>query len=286
MSEIDDLKNKQTILSGWLNDFQDRAKQMAYVQQSLDMTNYQIDVVSGFPAALPMEAKLEILDSFNRSTAFWGQFVTAYPKGDTKFQAASGLAIETSGSNVANIFMSSMTVGNPPEVQIWAQEKISIYEGFEQVKNRDNDVRKLLADLLPKQLAEYEVAGKAFVDAISGAQPQSTWAIHARNAMEHINGELFDIARKVRRTRGLFIKKIKWPEVAEVLAKGGVGSAEHSALLAERSTYDTLHGSLTTLAKNLARLSEADFRTARTQYQEHLFAELSFLDDAIIKANR
>lgn len=104
--------------------------------------------------------------------------------------------------------------------------------------------------------------------------------------MEHINGELFGIARRVRHGKGLFVKKIKWPEVAEVLAKGGVGSPEHAALDAERSTYDTLHGGLTTLAKNLTQLSEPDFRAIKVQYHEHLFVELNLLDDGIIKSNR
>ncbi len=286
MSESDDLKNKQSIISGWLKDFRDREQQLPFVQQSLDMTNYQIDVVNGFPAILSGDAKAGILDSFSQSTEFWSQFAKAYPAGDTKFQAASGLALEASASNQANIYMSSMTVGSPPEVQKWATEKITIYQGFDQVKNRQYEVHKLLADLLPNILGEYKTALQSFSEALADAQPQSTWAIHARNTLEHINGELFDIARKVRRARGLFIKKIKWPEVAEVLAKGGVGSAEHTALLAERATYDTLHGSLSIFAKNLSKLAEADLQALQTQYHDHLFAELSLLDDALVKANR
>jgi hypothetical protein len=77
MAELDHLKRKQTILAGWLADYRQRSEQLPYVQQSLELTNYQLDVVSSFPVDLPSSERTEIVESFSHTVDFWQSFATA-----------------------------------------------------------------------------------------------------------------------------------------------------------------------------------------------------------------
>jgi hypothetical protein len=278
MPELDYLKKKQMILSAWLADYKQRSDQLPYVQQSLDLTNYQLDVVLSFPADLPPTVKVEIVESFSNTADFWQSFATAPPAEPYPLMAASGLALEASGSNVALQSLSAITVGYPPEVRNWAREKTTKYQDLQDKQHRDKAVEQLISRLFHHRLEDFGISCTAFASALAGAQAQSAWGINARNLLEHIKGDLFAASQKALKKQ-----KVKWAEFADALARGGAGPREHSGLVAEEATHRVIHSALTHVAKNLCQLGEPDLRDRRTELHDHLFTVLSLIDESILK---
>jgi hypothetical protein len=278
MAELNDLNKKQRILSGWLADYKQRSEQLPYVQQSLDLTNYQLDVVLSFPVGLPPTVRTEIVESFSNTADFWQSFAASSSAEPYPLMAASGLALEASGSNVALQSLSAITVGYPLEVKNWAREKTVKYQDLQDKQHRDKAVEQLISRLLHHRLQEFSISCTTFASALAGAQMQSSWGINARNLLEHIKGDLFAASQKALKQQ-----KVRWAEFADALARGGVGSAEHSGLLAEEATHRVIHSALTGVAKNLCQLAKPDLRDRRTELHDHLFTVLSLIDESIPK---
>ena len=170
MSELDDIKRKQQFLSGWIQDLKQR-QQLAYVEKTLELTSYQLDVVSNFPSGVPLIIQSEIAQAYSNTTNYWQSFVThsaeasPYPV----ISAVSGLALEASGSNVAFEAISAMTVGHPEEVTQWASSKTAAYQQLQDQQNRAEEVEQLIKRLLPlARAAEFAESSATFAAAATG----------------------------------------------------------------------------------------------------------------------
>jgi hypothetical protein len=280
MNPLDNLKAKRQLLSGWIADHRERTEQLPHVQQSLDIVNYQLDVVSSMPPALPTTVQDDIVMGYSNSTPYWEQFAQAYPTRVTVLLAISGLALEASGSNVAYQAISAATIGYTPEVHDWARGKTVEYQAIQQQHNRAGQVRDSISRVVPHRLTEFDSAESSFAFALGRSQPQSVWGIHARNLLEHVKGDFFVAAQKAQKKQ-----KVKWSEFADALARGGVGSAEHKGLIAEEATHRRLHDAFTDIAKNLIQVPEADLRDRQSEFHEHLFSLFSFVDEPTFRTN-
>jgi hypothetical protein len=78
MDPIDDLKKKQRQLSGWIADYKDRSDQVPYVQQSLDIVNYQLDIASKMPVSVPASVRNDIMSGYANAAPYWNSFMDAY----------------------------------------------------------------------------------------------------------------------------------------------------------------------------------------------------------------
>ncbi len=279
MDELGDIKKKQELLSGWIEDLKRRQEQLPYVEKSLELTDYQLDLVSNFPPAVPPTVKSEIIQAYSNTKGFWQSFVETPPgaRPYTLTMAVSGLALEASGSNVAFEALSAMTVGHPEDVTNWAREKTIGYQNLQHRQRRDEAVEELIQRLLPVRAAEFKESCTTFAAAVTGGA-QSAWGIAARNLLEHVKGELFAAAQKA-----LSKQKVKWAEFAGALARQGAGSNEHAGLLVQENMYNVLHTGLTDIAKNRLQLAEQDLRDRRTELHDHLFAVLSLVDEIVLK---
>ena len=280
MDPIDELKGKQQFLSGWIADHRERTEQLPQVQQSLDIVNHQIDVVSTLPPALPILVKNDIVTAYSFSNSYWTQFNQSYPTQTPFVTSATGLALEVTGSLGGYQTLSAATIGYSPEVHDWARQKTSDYQAIQQQHDRVGQVHSFISHLIPHRLKEFNRAESSFAAVISAAQPPSVWGIHARNLMEHVKGDFFVATQKARNKQ-----KIKWIEFADTLARGGVGSPEHCGLIAEESNYKCLHSAFTDIAKNLLQVSAPDLRDRRSEFLEYLFSVFSFLDREIFLQN-
>jgi hypothetical protein len=221
-----------------------------------------------------------LLQAYSNSGTYWTSFNHAYPTQAATAFGVSGLAIETSYSNVAYQALSAATAGHSKEVADWARQGTVHYQAIQLKQDRVGSVRHRVGHLLPKRLPELEESISAFSQVLAGSQPQSVWGIHARNALEHIKGDLFSTAQKVLKKQ-----KVMWSEFSDALARGGVGSSEHATLVTEEATHKLLHTALTDLAKNLMRLPEADLRDRYTELHDHLFAVFSLIEDSVFLKN-
>jgi hypothetical protein len=280
MDPLDELKAKQRLLSGWIADHRERIEQLPYVQQSLDIVNFQLGVASSIPPALPIVVRDEIVTAYSNSAPYWKQFAQLYPTRIAFSPAISGLALEASGSNVAYQALSAATVGYTPEVHDWARQKTVAYQTIQEKQNRAGHVQGFILSLLPHRLTEFEVAESSFACVLTNSQRQSVWGIHARNLLEHVKGDFFLAAQKAQRKQ-----KVKWSDFADVLARGSAGSPEHTVLIAEESTYKLLHLAFTEIAKNLMQVPEADLRDRRSEFHEHLFSVFSLVDETTYRKN-
>lgn len=153
MDDLENLKRKQSQLSGWLSDYKQRSGQLRYVQQSLDLANFQIDVASKIPPSVPETVRSEIIDPFLNTTGFWASFTEASSAKSTALSALSGLALEASGSNVAYQSLSALTVGYSQEVKDWAREKTTSYQDIQKKHERNVTIRDYISRLFPCRLA-------------------------------------------------------------------------------------------------------------------------------------
>jgi hypothetical protein len=204
--------------------------------------------------------------------------VNSYPTRVVVTRAVSGLAIEAANSNVAYQAISAVAIGYTPEVTQWAREKTAAYQAIQMQQDRVGLVRAHIEKFLPSRVGEFDLSAATFSQTIAGSQQQSAWGIHARNLLEHVKGDMFVTAQKV-----LNKQKVKWTEFADALARGGVGSIEHSALIAEEATHKILHSALTDIAKNLLRVSEADLRDRYAEFHDHLFSVFTLVDEATFR---
>jgi hypothetical protein len=281
MDDLDALLRKQSLLTGWLGDYQQRTEYLPFVEKSLEVTKYQIDVAQHLPLSLPPATGREIVGSFAQTVPFWESFAKNTTGTYAFASPVTGLALEASGSNVSYQSISALTVGHSKEVTDWAREKTVNYQVLMKKQDREKTLRDEITALFPARLDEFDTAVASFSEAVTQSHPQVAWGIHARNLLEHVKGDLFVIAQKILRKQ-----KVKWAEFADALAKRGIGSPEHAGLVAEESNYRVLHSALTDLAKNLIQLPEPDLRDRRTEFDEHLFAVLTLVDEAKIAANR
>lgn len=280
MDPVDDLKSKQRLLSDWIADHRERTEQLPYIQQSLEIVNYQLGVISSAPSALPVTVWDDIVTAYSNSVLFWAQFTQSFPARVAFSSAISGLALEASGSNLAYQALSAATVGHTLEVNDWARQKTLDYQEIQQRHDRIGQVKAFIARLIPHRVKELEFSESSFAAALANSQPQSVWGIHARNLLEHVKGDFFVTAQKAQKKQ-----KVKWSEFADALARGGIGSAEHTGLIAEEATHKLLHLAFTEIAKNLIQLPEADLRDRRSEFHEHLFSVFSLLDEAAYQKN-
>lgn len=280
MNPLDDLNAKQRLLSGWIADYRERTEQLPYVQQSLDIVNYQLGVVESMPPTLPVTVRDDIMTGYSNSTPYWTQFVESYPTRIAFRPSISGLALEASGSNVSYQALSAATIGYTPEVHDWARQKTVDYQSLQQHQNRAGQVRDFISRLLPNRIPEFDAAESSFAVVLGRSQPQSAWGIHARNVLEHVKGDFFVAAQKALKKQ-----KVKWSEFADALTLGGAGSVEHTGLIAEEATHKVLHFAFTEIAKNLIQVPEPDLRDRRSEFHEHLFSLFSFIDEATYRKN-
>src|ERR1035437_6379705 len=261
MGELEDIKKKHQLLSDWIEDLKRRQEQLPYVEKSLELTDYQLDLVSSFPTAVPPTVKSDIIQAYSNTKEFWQSFVETSPgaKPYPITMAVSGLALEASSSNIAFEALSAMTVGHPEDLANWARGQTIGYQNIQHRQRREEAVEELIQRLLPVRAAEFEESCTTFAAAVTGAA-QSAWGIAARNLLEHVKGELFAAAQKAMNKQ-----KVKWAEFASALARQGVGSNEHAGLLVQENMYNVLHTALTDIAKNRLQLAEQDLRDRRTE---------------------
>lgn len=273
MNSFEELNNKKILLSSWLQDHAERSAQMPYVQQSLDMVNHQIKVASNMPTNIPSGIKQEIVTAFSGVAPFWGSFVEAFPIQTNNVLAVSGLALETTSSNIAYQAITSIEVGGSVEIDKWVSQSTQGYQEIQSLHNRAGAVRDRLSEMVPHRVVEFDESERQFMAVLAQTQPQSAWGIHARNVLEHLKGDLFAATQRL-----LGKQKVKWPDFAGTLACGETGAPEHTGLLREEETAKTLQVVLSDIAKNRIQLLEQDLRHRHSEFLDHLFSVLTLVD--------
>lgn len=196
----------------------------------------------------------------------------------------------TVSSGIYNMLVDSdKRTYNRPQDQQQISTKINLQQEYQHIQNSRNvkgtvssklesikqikpttDKQRPIGDLFDEALSAVEHA-KACTGTMSAA------GIEMRNVLEQFKGTLY---YRSSASKGGMSDKDRWKKMADYLAKNGVGSPEHTALLNEFKTYERLQLDSSELAKRKreAVFDSSDFDSLVTVFLNHLTVVLDLID--------
>jgi hypothetical protein len=265
-----DLERKRDLLGGWVKETQRRSEELPYVQQGLEIANFQIEALKSLPSDAPQSLKVEIKKEFLKNSPYWEKALTEPLS--PQFSSLSGVAFEVSSSNVAIQRIQSISV-TCPTITNWANTVAADYGRIEGRYVTEAKISQSLVGVFGARETEFRDANQCFDRMIAKIDSQDAWGIKMRTFVDHLKGDLFDVAQKLAKKQ-----KVKWADFAAELALGGVGSPEYQSLLDEDSVYHDIKEKLSRLAKKERIMSDDELRMLRTRIFDFVFSVLSVTD--------
>jgi len=264
---------KRDYLKNWLDNAESIHKIVPYVQQAYDQAEWQ----GSFFESMPSEISGKIDESYNRRVDDSLQYTyTNLPQlpsmEGVHDNVTSMVAMNVSDSTAALQFAITYAVTfTSPESKSWAADKIGSYSKLQLRSENIEFIESQLANIKPENATEFKEAVEAYY-ASSTTGDISGLAIKMRSVTEHTKGELIEIAKKPPE------QKIKWPAMAERLAKGDPSSIEYRNLLNEEGTHRALHSKLSRVSKNQIQLGQEEVKSTFAEFIAHLFTVLNLIN--------
>ena len=265
-------EKKLNLLGDWLERAKDVHQAVPFIQDAYDQTKWQYDVL----ASLPTEARDQIGDFYlgklNDSYKYMVDNLPALPPLQMS-NVASLSAVTTADSTGTFQIITRVSSFESVQTHDWAVAKASEFRELQGRQNRINSIMSQLSVLDADRAQEFEKSVEAYKRAVSSTTDLTDAAIKIRNVLEHVKGELFEKA--IRRPKE---QKIRWPDMAARLAKGGDAGIECRNLKNEENTHKSLHDRLSRIAKNLDKITPEDLNNIFTEFVNHLFTVLNLID--------
>lgn len=271
---MDELNSQYNQLKDWLDNFKDASEMYPLVKQSFEVVNFKKEIIDTLPSDLDETYKQNLYDQAITGAEYFDKNLKPIPSSPT-FDPLSGLSLCTSGATGSISIVNDIKSISDFKYNGWADAIIGKYSQIQDHQDRKNFILCELATLDPVIRDEFEISFESYSKFSGDVGTQFDFAITCRNALEHLKGRLF---AKARVHLPATVQKVNWVEMSNVLAKGGVGSAEHTQLTLELGKYDTLHSDLSHVAKNMQIKHYASTEAIFSQYLDHAFTLLSLID--------
>ena len=136
----------------------------------------------------------------------------------------------------------------------WRAKSLSNLANFQVKQKRFDDIIAIVNELdseIAKEFVQAKEIFPLFKQSLAGPEELGTLF---RNAMEHLQGRLWEKTMKIYRTEtGKSLQgKIQWATIAEYVAKNGKGSFEYKELIDRSADFKELFGFLSSLLKKCA----------------------------------
>jgi len=158
-----------------------------------------------------------------------------------------------------------------PSAKSWADDNLNAQIKLQEKQKQIENISFILKDLKNDELKLFNEAVDSY-NSLLATNDISGTAMKIRNSLEKIRGYLYERAKKPRE------QKIKWPLMAQRLAKGGATSIQYRDLLREEASYDYLHGQLSIIGKNKQLSTIGDLRYIFSRFTLHLFTVLNLIN--------
>lgn len=270
--ELKEVKEKTLkLLQDWLSKFEEAKEVAPSIQQAYELKSWESEVLDTMPDAATEIPYDHLLEKYSMEQEFWSSNLPQMPSHD-KWTLSSGSALSVSSSvSTYQLVARALDLGDP-ETQLWAEKHTYQYMEMQRQQQRIAYVRSALKSLNPDRASEFDRAVETYRFWSTGWSERESVGIALRNVLEHFKGDLYEKA--INRPRE---QKIKWPQMAMRLAKGGANSPESKTLIAEEETWKSLHRRLTEVAKTLDTGVATNLDMIFTEWIDHLYTVLSLV---------
>jgi hypothetical protein len=262
------------------NNFLDGAKKISkivpVVQEAKEKTEWTLDLLndpSGVALKVFEDSDVEAIQSADFDV--WDKNlpkITVNPEYiSTSGSAASGTASEIVFTKLVNIYENS-----EEPVVVSLEPFIGEYAQLQAKYGNPNEIIKNLGNISVKLSNEFEQANQSYMRANNGLLQANEAAICMRNVLEHLNGELLELARKIENRQ--IGKNQQWLFISEKLAVGEIGSLEYRMLASKSESNKAIWQELTNLSKNLVDDPLQKLKVVYSKWIDHLFTSLKLID--------
>jgi hypothetical protein len=276
---IDLLGEKNKRMDDFLTGVQKANELLPFVKQAKEETAWSIDVLKNIPPQAVGEIDEKKLENaFVQDLNIWTKALpdlrvnTEYLT--TSGSGASGTTSQMVYSEILNVDKTTASI-QAPDIRNWSQYYVNEYKQMQGRQNKKDEVKNLLSKLHTSLPNEFFDAQAIFEKADSGVVHPKEAANSMRNVMNHFQGYLLE---KGRNHPGENIPGgQKWQFITDKLARGGVGSSEHTLLLAKATEQRRISIDLTNITKNMVADPLPLLRTVHAQWLDHLYTTLKLI---------
>lgn len=276
---IDLLELKSKRMDDFLTGVKKVNELVPFVKHAKEETSWSLDVLKNIPSQANGELDEEKLKTtFVQDLNIWMKKLpdlrvnTEYLKNSGS--GASGTTSQMVYSEILKIDSATRAI-QTPDIHNWTQLYVKQYNLMQGRQNKKDEVKSLLSKL-------NESLPNEFLDAQSMFEKADLCVVHPkeaansmRNVINHFKGYLLE---KARNHPGENIPRgQKWKFITDKLATGGVGSSEHTLLLAKDADQRRISLDLTNITKNMVENPLPLLQTVHTQWLDHLYTTLKLI---------
>lgn len=278
MSEPDDvheiikkLKERKEHLQEVKKSYLDAQQALPYVQQNLDLTDWQLDVYENLPpeaSELPIYDRKDRLEAENQYLKGLYHVVDVPPSGLLNSTAS----VTTSGTSTDYSYVNRVRDLATPAALEFGNTYISQYQNIQLAQDRPQQVRTLLHKINTRDIYErFDRAYDAYQGYKSGTMKRTAAANEIRNLLLGLKGDLWNKARKWPK------ENMNWNNMSARLAINGGRGQEHVTLGAEERKHTSLLARLADVLKDREGNSITNLNAIWTEVLDHLYTVLGLL---------
>jgi hypothetical protein len=265
-------KKHRDALAEWLKNAKQIADVTPIIQQASEIADFQYDLIASMPSDVEAPIRDELLSSISGSHDFWqAQLPKIQPTSTAG--TLSGLAMSVYDSTSAYDYLTIVAVNGNEAARGWAQPRVRRYRELQIGQQRIEAVHQTMKTIKTELADEFQTSVNAYRAALPQVKDYQGAGIQLRNVLAHTKGELISKAMRLSKKQ-----KLKWYQMASILAKGGTASPEHSLLITQEPSFKSLHDRLTIIAKNQSVIARQDLEDIFTEWVDHLFTVLNLVD--------
>jgi len=265
-------KRNLKLMQVWLDSLETVKTVAPLVQQAYEVKQWEFEALGAMPDSATDIPHAHLVKMYSAEQEFWKRNLPPMPNYD-EASLAAGTAIAVSSGSATYRFVSRANYLGDPAAQSWSEVYTVQYMHMQGQQQRVDSVRRLLEKLNPDLAVEFDEAVQTYRIASSGWGDTTSVGIALRNVLEHLKGDLNAKAFVHPREQ-----KLKWPEMAARLAKGGTESLESRALTKAEQEWKSLHQRLTAMAKNLKTGTPTLPNVVFPEWVDHLYIVLHLID--------
>lgn len=274
MNEIEEHLN---YLKSWLDNFKKASKIYPQVYKAYEMAKFKNEVINNTPDHLDKIIIEKLFDEFSYGIDYW-QNLPRIEGPISSFDINTGITYSVSGSTGGYGILNELQK-EEDEIGVWASKYCSKYEEIQNNQDRINHIVDELDKLNPDLKDEFRKSVEAYEKYKNDLISQQELGILIRNVLEHHKGELYNRALTIVKSIRPSAQKIKkWNEMANELAKNGVGSHEYNLLINEGNNYTSLHNTFTYMQKNIAQFDKNFILGQKSLFLDYLFNISNLID--------
>jgi len=265
-------KKNLKLMQDWLDGFETARKAAPLVWQAYEIKQWEFEALSAMPDSATDIPHAHLLEVYSTEQEFWREGLPPMPEYDEDSLAAGTAIAVSSGSATYQVVSRASYLGDPA-AQSWSEKYTVQYTHMQGQQQRVDFVRRVLEKLNPDLAVEFDEAVEMYHLVSAGWGDTTSVGIALRNMLEHLKGELNERAFVHPREQ-----KLKWPEMAARLARGGAKSIESRTLIKAEQEWRSLHQRLTAMAKNLKTGTPVLPTVVFPEWVDHFYTVLHLID--------